>query len=276
MGVWDLFFLNILTCCTCCRMNIKGGGGCINVLDEHFLYVTEDAHVAHAVVWSSGGVPSSSVLTADGATGFAASCDKDYPHKRFKMAEVNHKENIFTKTYYFLGRLWGKSYRTIVAGTQQMDGTWKHLKKWRPPSMLHKKSKTCTKKIHLGLQLDMASQRYLIADCGFCFATSALAPLASRRGKNWKSERRPWRAKFLMFFFDPWRAKWSHRAGETHIFTLESHACQSKWMSKLQTFFDDSCKYQHFVSYPQKSEFQNHHPYKGAESTGCHVYGRYA
>ena len=30
-----------------------GGGGCINALDEHFLYVTEDAHVAHAVVWSS-------------------------------------------------------------------------------------------------------------------------------------------------------------------------------------------------------------------------------
>ena len=26
----------------------------------------------------------------------------------------------------------------IIAGTQQMDGTWKHLKKWRPPSMLHK------------------------------------------------------------------------------------------------------------------------------------------
>ena len=27
-----------------------GWGGCINVLDEHFLYLTEDAHVAHAVV----------------------------------------------------------------------------------------------------------------------------------------------------------------------------------------------------------------------------------
>ena len=27
-----------------------GWGGCINVPDEHFLYVTEDAHVAHAVV----------------------------------------------------------------------------------------------------------------------------------------------------------------------------------------------------------------------------------
>ena len=45
-------FFEFLTCCTCCRMIIRGGGGggCINVLDEHFLYVTEDAHVAHAVV----------------------------------------------------------------------------------------------------------------------------------------------------------------------------------------------------------------------------------
>ena len=101
----------------------SGGWGCINALDEHFLYVTEDANVAHAV-----------------------SCVKDYPHKRFKLAQVNHKQNIFTKTYHFRGRLWGKSYRTIVAGTQQMDGTWKHLKKWRPPSILHKRTTTCTKK----------------------------------------------------------------------------------------------------------------------------------
>ena len=113
-----------------------GGGGCINVPDEHFLYVTEDANVAHAV-----------------------SCVKDYPHKRFKLAQVNRKQNIFskTKTYHFRGRLWDKSYRAIVAGAQQMDGTWKHLKKWRPPSMLHKK-KRVQKKVHLGLQLDMASQ----------------------------------------------------------------------------------------------------------------------
>ena len=52
----------------------------------------------------------------------------------------------------------------------------------------------------------MASQRCLVADCGFCFATSALAPLASRRGKNWKSECRPdmirmiENHRFLMFF----------------------------------------------------------------------------
>ena len=162
-----------------------GVGGCINVPDEHFLYVTEDANVAHAV-----------------------SCVKDYPHKRFKLAQVNHKQNIFTmtKTYHFRGRLWDKSYRTIVAGTQQMDGTWKHFKKWRPPSMLHKKAKRAQKKVHLGLQLDMASHCCLVADCGFCVATSALAPLASRRGKNWKSECRPdmirmiENHKFLMFF----------------------------------------------------------------------------
>ena len=39
-----------------------------------------------------------------------------------------------------------------------MDGTWKHLKKWRPLSMLHKKNtQVYKKKIHLGLHLDMAS-----------------------------------------------------------------------------------------------------------------------
>ena len=53
----------------------------------------------------------------------------------------------------------------------------------------------------------MASQRCLVADCGFCVATSALAPLASRRGKNWKSECRPDMIRmienhnFLMLFF---------------------------------------------------------------------------
>ena len=149
-----------------------------------------------------------------------------------------------------------------------MDGTWKHLKKWRPPSMLHKKNKRCTKKVHLGLQLDMASQRCLVADCGICVATSALAPLASRRGKNWKSEchsdmiRMVENHRFLMYFFDPWRAKSSHRAGETQIFTLESHACQSKWMSMLQTFFDDSCKYQHFFL-PSKIRISNSSPLQG-------------
>ena len=164
---------------------VRGGGGILTFLTSTS-FTLRKMHTLRMLSYDHQvGVPSSSVLIADGARGFAASCDKDYHHKRFKMAQVNHKEHIFTKTYHFPGRLRGKSYRTIVAGTQQMDGIWKHLKKWRPPSMFHKKNK------HLGLQLDMASQRCLVADCGFWFATSALAPLASRRGKNWKSECRP-------------------------------------------------------------------------------------
>ena len=73
-------------------------------------------------------------------------------------------------------------------------------------------------------------------------------------------------------FFWPLKSKIESPRRRMQIFTLESHACQSKGMSMLQTFFDDSCKYQHFVSYSQKSEFQIRHPYKGAESTGCLVF----
>ena len=58
---YRICFFEFLTCYTCCRMIIRvgveggGWGVCMNVLDEHFLYVAEDAHVAHAVVWSSEG-----------------------------------------------------------------------------------------------------------------------------------------------------------------------------------------------------------------------------
>ena len=38
-----------------------------------------------------------------------------------------------------------------------------------------KKQQVYKKKIRLGLQLDMASQCRLVAVCGFCVATSALA-----------------------------------------------------------------------------------------------------
>ena len=215
-------FFEFLTCCTCCRMIIRGGGGggwggvltfltstsftlrkmhtlrmlsydhqggwggCINVPDEHFLYVTEDASVAHAV-----------------------SCVKDCPHKRFKLAQVNHKQNIFTKTktYHFRGRLWDKSYRTYSTNGWNMETLEKMATSVDAPQ------KKTQKKVHLGLQLDMASQRCLVADCGFCVATSALAPLASRRGKNWKSECCPdmirmiENHKFLMFFFGPLKSK---------------------------------------------------------------------
>ena len=115
-----------------------GGGGCITVL-EHFSYVTEHAHVAHAVVWSSGGV-----LTCINAL------DEYFPY----ITEHAHVAHAVVWCCIML-------YQGL---------------KWRPTSMLHKiNQQVYQKKIHMGLQLDMASQCCLVAVCGFCVATSALA-----------------------------------------------------------------------------------------------------
>ena len=221
---WRILPLRYGTCtrCACCPMIIRGVGGCINVLDEYFPYVTEHVHIAHAVVWS-------------------------LRPRSTKMAQVNHKQDIFTKTYHFRGRLWGKSYRTIVAGAQQMDGTWKDFKKWRPMSMLHKKNQQVyKKKMHLGLQLDMASQCCLVAVCGFCVATSALA--LKRR-----EEEKTGRVNVALIWFG-WLKFWSLKS------KIESprrrNANFHSWVTRLPiemsvhvaNIFDDSCKYQHFVS----------------------------
>ena len=62
------------------------------------------------------------------------------------------------------------------------------------------------KKAHLGLQLDMASQCCLVAVCGFCVATSALALKRREEVTEWMSECRPdmirmiEHHRFLMFF----------------------------------------------------------------------------
>jgi len=107
------------------------------------------------------------------------------------MAQVNHKQNIFTKTYHFRGRLWGKSYRTIVAGTQQMDGTWKHFKKWRPMSMLHKKINKCTKKGTLGPTAGHGVAMLPCCSLWLLRCHKRSGTEASRRGKKWMSECRP-------------------------------------------------------------------------------------
>ena len=126
-------FFEFLTCCTCCRMIIRGGWGwgverCINVLDEHFLYVTEDAHVAHAVVWSSGGVGvggRGGVLTSLTSTSLTlrkmqtlhrlSVVSKIIPTKgsSWPKSTTNNISLLKTKTYHFRCRLWDKSYRTI-------------------------------------------------------------------------------------------------------------------------------------------------------------------
>ena len=69
---------------------------------------------------------------------------------------------LLTSLYIYVGshvfpvtlcNIFGISYKTIVAGTQQLDGTWKHLKKWRPISMLHKKGQQVYETGTLGLSV---------------------------------------------------------------------------------------------------------------------------
>ena len=51
--------------------------------------------------------------------------------------------------------LWGKQSRTIVAGPQQFDSTWRHLQRWRPQSLRQKvNSSVNTMRIH-AVQMDI-------------------------------------------------------------------------------------------------------------------------
>ena len=99
-------FLASLTCCTCCRMIIRGVGvgGCINVLDKHFSDVRGHVHVAHAVLWSS-----------------------DFP---YVAQHVPHGGGVLT-------------FLTSSALTLR---NMSPLLKWRPVSMLHKKNQKVHKK----------------------------------------------------------------------------------------------------------------------------------
>ena len=175
-------------------------------------------------------------------------------------------------------------HRAVVAVRWQRKALcpvqWKHLilKNGDLRRCSTKKNKKCTKK---GTLAPTAGHGVTMLPCcrlwlRRCHKRSGTASVEKRKKlEEWMPpwyDSDYWKSKISNVFFDPARAKSSHCAGETQIFTLESHACQSKWMSMLQTFFDDSCKYQHFVSYLRKSEFQIRHPYKGAESTGCLVF----
>ena len=117
-----------------------------------------------------------------------------FPHKRFKMAQVRHKQNIFTKTYHVRGRLWGKSYRTIVAGAQQIDGTWKHFRKWRPMSMLHKKINKCTQKRY--------TWAYCWAWCHNAALLQSVAPALPQALWHWSVEKREKLDEWMSAWYD--------------------------------------------------------------------------
>jgi len=89
--------------------------------------------------------PKGSLITADGARAFPNACQNNYSDKKFLFAAVNHQKNIFTKRYKYRQALWGKRNRVIVAGAQQLDSSWRHLKKWRPVAFPQKKNHTVNK-----------------------------------------------------------------------------------------------------------------------------------
>ena len=155
-----------------------------------------------------------------------------------------------------------------------MDGIWKHVKKMK--TNVHapqEKPASVQKKCSSWAYSWTWRHNVALLESVAAALPKALEHWSFDKRKKWMGGCLPGMIEndnFLMFFvFNPWRAKSIHRAGETQILTLESHACQSKWMSTLQTFFDKSHKYKHFVSQPRKSEFQIHHLYKGGESNGC-------
>ena len=94
----------------------------------------------------------------------------------------------------YVGRGWISS-RTIIAGTQQLDGTWKHLKNGDLNPCSTKETTGVPKTVQLCLQLDLASQRCLVTDCSISTATSTLAPLTSNSGKK-----EDWIPPWLMWF----------------------------------------------------------------------------
>ena len=141
-----------------------------------------------------------------------------------RKMQTLHMLSVVSKIIPAKGSSWPKStIFEVVCGINPIEplllvpNKWmEHGNTWKNGDLRRcsaKKIKRAQKKVHLGLQLDLASQRCLVADCGFCIATSALAPLASRRGKNWKSECRPdmirmiENHKFLMFFSWPLKSK---------------------------------------------------------------------
>ena len=275
---YKIWFFGVFNMLHMLSYDHQGVGGCINVLDEYFPCVTEHVHVAHAVVWSSGGwgcvltsLTSTSLTLRNMYTVLSLQMEPEVlqlPTKDSRWPKSTTNKIFLLRLIMFEVVCGGKSYRTIVAGTQQMDGTWWTLmmEHWNTSQngglrrCSTKKSTSLPKRYTwaiLGLQLDMASQRCLVAVCGFCVATSALALKRREEEKTgWVNVALIWPGwlkiienhRFLYYVFGLWGAKSSHRAGETQIFTLESHACQSTWMPMLQTCFGDSCKYQKSVS----------------------------
>ena len=204
-----------------------GLGGCINVFDEYFLYVTEHVAVVNMLHWLScdyqGG--GGGVLTSVTSTSLPL-------RNMLPLLTIEPLLLVLNK--------W------MVHGNTSKHGD-------QCPCSTRKTSK-CTKKRYTWAYSWIWRHNVALLQSVAAALTKALWHWSVEKKEKmdeWMSawyDWDDWKSKMSnVFIFCPWRAKSIHCAGETQIFTLESHACQSKWMSILQAFFDKSCEYQHVV-----------------------------
>ena len=66
-------------------------------------------------------------VCAAGAAAFPAASRKRYKAKQLKFKQVSHVKQEFTNVVN------AGPYGTRLSGTQQLDSTWGHMKKWTPP-----------------------------------------------------------------------------------------------------------------------------------------------
>ena len=151
-------FFASLTCCTCCRMIIRGVGvgGCTNVLDDHFSDVTEHVHVAHAVVWSSGGWVWGGCINVLDEHFSDVREHVHVAHAVLWSSDFPYVTQHVHLAHAVVWSSWG-GVLTFLTSSALTLRNMSPLLKWRPVSMLHKKNqKVHKKKGHLGLQPDMA------------------------------------------------------------------------------------------------------------------------
>ena len=111
-------------------------------------------------------------------------------HKRLKMAQVNHKQNILTKTYHFRGRLWGKSYNWNHCCWYPTNG-WNMETLQKMATYVdapQKKINKCTKKGTLGPTAGHGVTTLPCCSLWLLRCHKRSGTEASRRGKNWMSE----------------------------------------------------------------------------------------
>ena len=82
-------------------------------------------------------LPPKSILATDSAHCYGHIVRKVLRAKKFKHVSVNHRANEYSRPLSLAAQK-RHTKKFQYAGTQQLDSTWRHLKTWRPRSMIKK------------------------------------------------------------------------------------------------------------------------------------------